>query len=152
MISLVLPVYSVRPRHRLYAPLPGEFHRRGVRSTAPATVSVARWSQSFVPHSKPQCSPPTPKPLGRPPSRENIVSFFDRAALRAIQAGRKAEEFEAAAQLHANATWGSLILGALVWYFASILWATIPLAFAAFSAAKSVSATIVAQKLRKLGY
>jgi hypothetical protein len=80
------------------------------------------------------------------------VSFFDRAALRAIQAGRKAEEFEAAAKLHANATWGSLILGALVWYFASILWATIPLAFAAFSAAKSVSAKIVAQKLRKLGY
>ena len=75
------------------------------------------------------------------------MGFIDRLAAHAFTTGRSTQEFRKAAQGNANATWGWLILAAVVWYFTGLGWAAIPLVFAAYSAYRSVSATMVANKL-----
>lgn len=77
------------------------------------------------------------------------MSFHDLVAMKARFDGNTSAQFRAAAQRHANATWIYLIIGAIVWYFASWLWALIPFAFAAYVALQSVSATAVAMRLEK---
>ena len=77
------------------------------------------------------------------------MSFHDRIALKARLDGNTSAQFRAGAQRHANATWVYLIIGAIVWYFTSWLWALIPLAFAAYVALQSISATAVAIRLEK---
>jgi len=77
------------------------------------------------------------------------MSFHDSVALKARLDGNTSAQFRAAAQRHANATWIYLIIGAIVWYFTSWLWALIPFAFAAYVAFQSVSATAVAIRLAK---
>ena len=77
------------------------------------------------------------------------MPFHDQVALKARLDGNTSAQFRAAAQKHANATWVYLIIGAIVWYFASWLWALIPFAFAAYVAFQSVSATAVAIRLEK---
>lgn len=77
------------------------------------------------------------------------MSFHDSVALRARLDGDTSAQFRAAAQRHANAAWIYLIIGAIVWYFTSWLWALIPLAFAAYVVFQSFSATAVAIRLEK---
>ncbi len=77
------------------------------------------------------------------------MAFHDQIALKALVDGNTSEQFEIAAQKHANATWFYLIVGAVVWYFSSWLWALIPFAIAVYTAAQSISATLVAIKLKR---
>jgi hypothetical protein len=78
------------------------------------------------------------------------MSIHDKMAKRAFIAGKKAEEFHHAAQKHANATWIYLIIAGIVWYFTSWIWALIPGALGIFTAVQSISATLIAIKLKKL--
>ena len=75
------------------------------------------------------------------------MGMHDTMARKAAAAGRTAAEFSAAAQKHANATWGLLIIAGGVWYFVSWPWALIPAVLGAYSILKSVSATAIAGRL-----
>lgn len=77
------------------------------------------------------------------------MSFHDSVALKARLDGDTSAQFRAAAQQHAKATWLLLIIGGVVWYFASWLWALIPFALAALVAIQSTCATAVAIRLEK---
>lgn len=70
-------------------------------------------------------------------------------ALLAIRDGNTSAQFRAAAQRHANATWYVLFAAVAIWYFAGWKWAMILVAFAAFKAIQSISATSVAVRLEK---
>lgn len=61
--------------------------------------------------------------------------------------GKTAPEFSVAAQSHANKTFWWLLTAGAVWYFAGGLWALLPAAFGAYSALRSISATLVASRL-----
>ena len=77
------------------------------------------------------------------------MGFHDNLATRAHLSGRTAEEFSAAAQKHANATWFYIAIGAVVWWLTSWVWALLPFAVAAFVAIQSVSATMIASRLEE---
>jgi hypothetical protein len=75
------------------------------------------------------------------------MPFYDNLAVTARVGGKTSAQFRAAAQRHANATWVYLIVAGIVWYFASWVWALLPLALAFHVAFKSVSSTAVAVRL-----
>jgi len=75
------------------------------------------------------------------------MSLHDKLAQKAISLGKSPSEFKVAAQKHANATWFLLIVGGVVWYFLGWTWAIILIALGAYTALKSVSATMVATRL-----
>lgn len=77
------------------------------------------------------------------------MKFHDQIATKAIRDGETSALYRQAAQKHANATWVYLIISGLVWYFADIWWALIPIAIGVFTAVQSVSSTFVAQRLEK---
>lgn len=77
------------------------------------------------------------------------MSFHDQIARMAILDGNTSQQFRAAAQKHANATWFFLIVAAVVWYITNWMWALIPLGLTAFKAFQSISATMVAIRLEK---
>ncbi len=77
------------------------------------------------------------------------MSLHDKLALNAKLDGNTSHQFRDAAQKHANATWIYLIIAGIVWYFSSWAWSLIPFGLAAFSAFKSISATMVAMRLEK---
>jgi len=52
-----------------------------------------------------------------------IVSFHDEVAQKALRDGNSTDDFAAAAQKHANASWLYGIVAALVYYFFGWLWA-----------------------------
>jgi hypothetical protein len=78
------------------------------------------------------------------------MGMHDKLAHRAAAMGKTAVDFHAAAQRHANATWGLLIAAGAVWYFVGWKWSLIPAALGVFTALKSVSATMVASRLEKM--
>ena len=78
------------------------------------------------------------------------MSFHKKLAHKAYLMGRTSQEFHLAAQQHANATWFTGILTALVWYFANWRWAIIPLVLTIWTAIKSVSSTATAIELMKM--
>lgn len=78
------------------------------------------------------------------------MSFHDEAASRAFTMGKTKEEFEIAAQKHANASWLFAIVAAAVWYFFGWGWALIPVAICLAMVVQSVSATKIAIQLERL--
>jgi hypothetical protein len=78
------------------------------------------------------------------------MSFHNNVAQRAYASGKTSGQFHAAAQKHANAAWFYLIAAGVVWWLFNWKWALIPLAFTAFVAFQSVSATLIATRLEKL--
>lgn len=78
------------------------------------------------------------------------MSLHDKLASKAISSGKGAADFSAAAQKHANATWFFLIAAGAIWYFLCWGWALIPVAIGIFTAVQSVSATMVATRIKKL--
>lgn len=62
-----------------------------------------------------------------------------------------AADLNAAAQGHANATWGWGITAAVVWYFWGWGWAALPCAVAALGIFKSTHATLLAHKMERAG-
>lgn len=79
------------------------------------------------------------------------MGVIDALTAKALEKGSNSAELSAAAQRHANSTWFYLIAAAIVWYFFGWGWALIPLAFAAFKILQSVSATLIATRLKTLG-
>jgi hypothetical protein len=79
------------------------------------------------------------------------MSLHDQLAQKAVSIGKSYTEFKVAAQKHANATWFLIIGGGVVWYFFGWTWALILIALAAYTAFKSVSATMVATRLENRG-
>jgi hypothetical protein len=77
------------------------------------------------------------------------MGFHDNLAGHALLKGKTSEEFRSAAKKHANATWIYAIIGGVVWWLTSWVWALIPFAIAAFVAFQSVSATMIASRLEK---
>jgi hypothetical protein len=77
------------------------------------------------------------------------MSFHDKLAFKARLDGNTSQQFRAAAQKHANATWVYLIVAGVVWYFSNWAWSLIPFGLAAFTAFQSISATMVAIRLEK---
>ena len=75
--------------------------------------------------------------------------FHNELAALAVRDGNTSQQFRAAAQKHANATWFFLIVAGAVWYFSSWMWSLIPFALATFVTIKSITATAVAIKLEK---
>jgi hypothetical protein len=72
-------------------------------------------------------------------------------ARQALLSGEPPQLYRRAAQVHANKFWGCAIISAIVWHFAGWKWALIPVAIAILKAAQSISATMVATRLEKLG-
>lgn len=79
------------------------------------------------------------------------MSLHDKLASKAIASGKGAADFSAAAQKHANATWFFLIAAFASWYFFGWGWALIPVAIGIFTAVQSVSVTMVATRIERLG-
>jgi membrane protein YdbS with pleckstrin-like domain len=77
------------------------------------------------------------------------MSLHDKIAFKARLDGDTSQQFRVAAQKHANVTWVYLIVAGVVWYFSSWAWSLIPFMLAAFTAFKSISATMVATRLEK---
>ncbi|MGH7485160.1 MAG: hypothetical protein ACREMY_06085 [bacterium] len=78
------------------------------------------------------------------------MGLFDRFAGHAFLSGKRARQFEVAAQQHAKAFWLLLIVGGIVWWLAGWEWALVPAALAAWTAFKSMSATMMRTRLEKL--
>lgn len=79
------------------------------------------------------------------------MSFHDNLAYKAALMGKTATEFTAAAQKHANTTWILLIIAGVVWYLVNWGWALIPAVIGAITAFQSVSSTMIAMRLEKIG-
>lgn len=79
------------------------------------------------------------------------MSFHDKLAQMAVQRGDSSEKFEIAAQKNADATWFFIIVGGIIWYFFNWKWALIPIAIGVYSAFASISSTMVAIRIEKLG-
>ncbi|GEM_PF-838412 len=79
------------------------------------------------------------------------MSLHDKMAYRATLQGKGSADFSKAAQKHANATWLYLIIAGFVWYFISSTWALIPFAIGVYTALQSISASMVATRLKDLG-
>jgi hypothetical protein len=77
------------------------------------------------------------------------MAFHDKLAQHAFRSGKASSQFHLAAQKHANATWVYIIIGAIVWWVVSWVWALVPFAIGAFVAFQSVSATMIASRLEK---
>jgi hypothetical protein len=76
------------------------------------------------------------------------MSLHDKLAQKANAMGKSSSEFTASAQKHANATWLCVIAVGVVWYFLGWAWALIPIALGIYTAFQSISATMVATKLK----
>jgi len=76
------------------------------------------------------------------------MSFYNNLTQKALSMGKNSSDFTRAAQKNANATWFYGILGGVLWYFLSWIWAVIPFILAAYSAFQSISATIIAEKIK----
>jgi hypothetical protein len=84
-------------------------------------------------------------------SAKDKMSLHDRLALKALEMGKTASEFNDAAHNHANATWLFIVVAGAIWYFFGWKWALIPGALAIYSAFQSVSSTMVATRLEAWG-
>ncbi len=51
------------------------------------------------------------------------MGFHDNLAGRALLNRKTSEQFSSAARKHANATWFYIIIGAVVWWLTSWVWA-----------------------------
>ncbi len=78
------------------------------------------------------------------------MSLHDKLANKAASMGKTASEFSAAAQKHANATWFFVIVAGVIWYFANWAWALIAAALGIYTAAQSISSTLIASKIEQL--
>lgn len=76
-----------------------------------------------------------------------LTAIHKRLADKAALDGNSSAQFRSAAQRHANVTWFFVIATAVVWYFLSWKWASIPAAIAIFFALQSISATWIANEL-----
>jgi VIT1/CCC1 family predicted Fe2+/Mn2+ transporter len=79
------------------------------------------------------------------------LSFHEKLARVAIAKGKDAEEFSAAAQKHANATWVyAIIFGIIYYFFGMSAWAAIPAVLGIWCLLQSISATMTAKKIEDL--
>jgi predicted MFS family arabinose efflux permease len=77
------------------------------------------------------------------------MGFHDRLASKAYIDGHTSREFAGAAQRNANAFWFFAVITAVVSWFASWKWATVPAVLAAWSAVQSISATMIQTRIEK---